>query len=218
MLPPMDNKTTPPNSKKAPPPKAYDQLPKESPKAWAAFRTYLSMGHDRSVRGVGRKVKKSTTLIARWSVRNNWVERTRVFDEENEAKMRKAEEAVMKEEAKLWNSRQRELRKRGYDIGVKLIAKAEEMLSHPLTRTITKHQGKTTIVEPVNWTAGNIGTLFKIGNEIARLSVGLHTEKAEITGADNAPIAMGQVVILELPDNGRTRKAEPIADDEEVGL
>ncbi|MBP5460727.1 MAG: hypothetical protein J6Y20_01185 [Lachnospiraceae bacterium] len=52
----------------------------ESTQAYKAFTTYRDMGEDRSIRAVAERLDKSTTLIGRWSVRWNWVERVRQYD------------------------------------------------------------------------------------------------------------------------------------------
>lgn len=53
----------------------FEQRPGESDKAYAAFSLYLSMGPERSLAAVGRKLGKSDTLIERWCSRWRWVDR-----------------------------------------------------------------------------------------------------------------------------------------------
>jgi len=53
----------------------FEQQPRESAKAFAAFKAYLDMGPERSLEAVGQKLGKSLVLIERWSSRWHWAER-----------------------------------------------------------------------------------------------------------------------------------------------
>ena len=53
----------------------FEQQPRESAKAFAAFKIYLDMGSERSLATVGQKLGKSLVLIERWSSRWHWAER-----------------------------------------------------------------------------------------------------------------------------------------------
>ena len=53
----------------------FEQLPKESAKAFAAFSLYLSLGAERSTAAVASKLAKSEQLIRRWSAKFGWTER-----------------------------------------------------------------------------------------------------------------------------------------------
>ena len=47
-------------------PMEFEQLPRESDKAFAAFSLYLNMGPERSTKTVGKQLGKSAGLIERW--------------------------------------------------------------------------------------------------------------------------------------------------------
>ena len=57
----------------------WDQQPKESNPAFAAFRCYVEMGEKRSVRKVADQLDKSRTMVGRWSKRWKWPERVRNY-------------------------------------------------------------------------------------------------------------------------------------------
>ena len=59
-----------------------DRQPKETAKAFEAFRCYLEMGPGRSLAKVGEALGKSKTLMDRWSSRWNWAERVREYEGE----------------------------------------------------------------------------------------------------------------------------------------
>lgn len=52
----------------------------ETPPAYEAFKTYLTMGAERSCAKVANALGKSTTLIEGWSVTNDWQRRTVEYD------------------------------------------------------------------------------------------------------------------------------------------
>ena len=60
--------------------KQWERQEGESVKAFEAFTVYLEMGDERSIREVAQRLAKSRTLIGRWSVTYQWVERVAAFD------------------------------------------------------------------------------------------------------------------------------------------
>jgi len=62
----------------------WDRLPGESAPAYEAFATYRDAGPQRSVRGIGRHIGKSSSLLFRWSTRYAWTSRCQAFDSSNE--------------------------------------------------------------------------------------------------------------------------------------
>ncbi len=72
----------------------------ESRKAFEAFGIYRDMGPTRSLQRVKEKLSKSYTIIARWSSRWGWVERTAAWDEELDRRGRESQIEERKEMAK----------------------------------------------------------------------------------------------------------------------
>ena len=62
--------------------KPWERQPKESLKAYEAFKKYLDLGDERSIRRVAEELHKSYPLIGRWSRTWNWVNRSREYDNE----------------------------------------------------------------------------------------------------------------------------------------
>ncbi len=56
-------------------PLAFEQQPKETEKAFAAFSMYLSMGQGRTVRGAAKKLGKCRNVLERWSIKFRWMDR-----------------------------------------------------------------------------------------------------------------------------------------------
>src|SRR4051794_21328364 len=56
--------------------------PDESDPAFTAFACYRDMGGRRTVRSVAQELRKSASLIARWSSQHTWQQRVRAWDAE----------------------------------------------------------------------------------------------------------------------------------------
>lgn len=116
-----------------PPGEAWDRIVGESKKAHAAFLDYARMGPARSLRKLheayrehvsnGSQTKRqvptdSFSTLATWSVRNNWQERVKAFDEEQS-----------RIDAQLWEERRRQEREADWDIGSRMRKLAADILT-----------------------------------------------------------------------------------------
>ncbi|MEY4385234.1 MAG: hypothetical protein RLY20_517 [Verrucomicrobiota bacterium] len=70
----------------------FEQQPKESNKAFAAFRAYLDMGPQRSLEAVARKLTKSSRLMKNWSSKFDWPARVQAHSAHLAVVERKAAE------------------------------------------------------------------------------------------------------------------------------
>jgi hypothetical protein len=61
---------------------AWEQMPRESAPAFAAFAVYQDLGRERSLRKVAGQLGKQTSQIERWSQTWRWVSRARAYDHE----------------------------------------------------------------------------------------------------------------------------------------
>lgn len=105
-------------------PKPWERQESETPKAYEAFCIYRDMkkdGQERSLREVASMLKKSLTLVGRWSSKYGWVERVADWDDEQE---RIEREIAQKEQVKAI----REMRKRQAQSGYALQLKATRAL------------------------------------------------------------------------------------------
>ena len=60
-------------------PLMFEQQPRESAKAFAAFSLYLSLGPERSLATVAQKLHKSVTMLGRWSRKFDWPARVQAY-------------------------------------------------------------------------------------------------------------------------------------------
>ena len=89
-------------------PLPFEQLPKESAKAFAAFSVYLSLGPERSIRAVGEKLGKSEGLLERWSRKFDWPARVQAYAANLAVLEREATEALARTSAAQWLTRREE--------------------------------------------------------------------------------------------------------------
>ncbi len=80
----------------------FDQLPKESAKAFAAFKTYLELGPERSVELVSKKLSKSRQFLQTWAKKFDWAARARAFEQHFNEIQRKAIEKAACDSAVEW--------------------------------------------------------------------------------------------------------------------
>ena len=173
----------------------FEQLPKESAKAFAAFSIYLNLGSERSLAVVGQKLGKSVGLMERWSRRFDWSGRVQAHAAHLAAVEREATEAVARGKSAEWLTRQQMLREREWEMHEKCIAAVERGLKAYMER------------EKVYANLSDIARILELASRLGRLACGMATDKTEITGEDGGPIRVelsaalqkiyGEVVDLE---------------------
>lgn len=89
---------------------AFEQQPKESEKAFAAFSLYLSMGPERSLSKVAAKLSRSKTMMEKWCRRFEWPARIAAYSAHMALVEREAAEAMTREKGVDWAKRYQELR------------------------------------------------------------------------------------------------------------
>lgn len=107
---------------------SFNRLPGETTKAYAAFRIFLKLGSERSVRKAARKRNKGVTVVAEWSSKYQWTERAAAFDEH----VARIEQAAMDKQAQAdaqkWADRLNAHRERRFHIGTLMLDTAEKLL------------------------------------------------------------------------------------------
>ena len=154
----------------------FEQLPKESAKAFAAFSIYLNLGSERSLAMVAQKLHKSVTMLGRWSAKFDWPARVAAHAAHLAAVEREATEAVAQVKSAEWLTRQQQLREREWEMHEKCIAAAERGLKAFMER------------EKVYANLSDIARILELASRLGRLACGMATDKTEITGEDGGPI------------------------------
>jgi hypothetical protein len=180
-------------------PLSFEQQPKESAKAFAAFSIYLSLGPQRSLRAVSQKLGKSETLIERWCRKFDWINRVQAHGAHLAAVEREATEALTRTNAAQWVTRKEEHRQEEWALRGELIVAGRAVL----TKFKDGAKGAT---------LGDVARALDLASKLGRLATGMATEKAEITGEDGGPIH----IEVEAALRKIYGQAEPAPNDEPV--
>ena len=154
-------------------PKPWEMQKYDTPKAWEAFQVYRDMGKNRSLVKVAEELHKSTTIIGRWSRKNNWGDRIAAFETEQDRIIR----AELTKEIGA-------MRKRHADIASAMLVKAARALQR-----IPDDEIK----------AADISRMVETASKLERLSRG---DTSEVVEERDGGTAMDPVQFY-IPDNGR---------------
>lgn len=189
----------------------FEQQNRESNKAFAAFKTYLELGAQRSLATVAEKHGKSKTMIERWSRRFDWPARVQAHAAHLAAVERQAIEGLALEKAVEWDKVHEAVKIAEWQRHKKLIALADEMLSR-----WEKNKAKCGTLE-------GIARVLELATKLARLAAGMPTEVKEVNTTMKATIdvdweiairkAYGQVAPATVTVEPKT---ETIVDAEEI--
>ena len=188
-------------------PLPFEQQPKESHKAFAAFSVYLSLGPQRSLAAVGRKLGKNKVVIERWSAKFGWVSRVQAYAAHMAVAEREAVTALATAKAVDWLTRQQEHKEKEWELRCKLVKLAETAIERWL-----KNESRCGSLE-------GIARLLDLASKLGRLASGLATDKTEITGEGGGPVLVefeaavrkiyGTVVEVEVvPENSKLQIAD----------
>jgi hypothetical protein len=136
---------------------AFEQQPKESDKAFAAFSLYLSLGAQRSTAAVAKQLAKSEQLVRRWSARWQWTERVQAHGAHLAVVEREATEALARGKSAEWLTRQQTLRETEWEMHEKCIAAARRGLEAYMER------------EKVYANLSDIARMLEIASKLGRL-------------------------------------------------
>ena len=154
----------------------FEQLPRESNKAFAAFGMYLSMGPERSLEAVAQKCTKSSRLIKRWSRKYDWLGRVSAHAAHLATVEREASEGLARAKSAEWLTRQQALREDEWEMHEKCIAAAKRALGAFMER------------EKIYVNLADIARMVEVASKMGRLASGMATDKTEVTGEEGGPI------------------------------
>src|SRR5690242_6964127 len=115
-------------------PLIFEQQPKESAKAFAAFSLYLNMGAERSTREVGKQLGKSEGLIERWAAKFDWRSRVAAHSAHLAIVEREALEIAARSKAAEWARREQQLKETEWAMHERAIAAAKRGLDAYMER------------------------------------------------------------------------------------
>ena len=166
-------------------PLAFEQQPRESNKAFAAFSLYLSLGAQRSLALVSQKLSKSEQLLKRWSAKFDWQGRVAAHNAHLAIVEREAIEAVARGKSAEWKSREQKLRETEWAMHERAIAAAKKGLDAYMAR------------DKVYANLADIARMLEIASKLGRLATGLGTDGERRKGDDLPAVRVEVTVALE---------------------
>ena len=163
----------------------FEQQPRESNKAFAAFSLYLNLGSERSLDAVRRKCGKSSRLIQRWSGKFDWPARVQAYAAYLANVEREAVEVAARGKAAEWEKRETQLRETEWAMHESAIAAAKKGLAAYMER------------EKVYANLADIARMLEIASKLGRLATGLGTDGERRTGDDLPGLRVEVTVALE---------------------
>ena len=146
---------------------AFEQQPRESAKAFAAFSLYLSLGPQRSLTEVAQKLHKSVTMLGRWSAKFAWTDRVAAHGAHLAIIEREAVEAVARSKAAEWEKRETQLRETEWSMHEAAIAAAKRGLAAYMEK------------DKVYANLADIARMLEIASKLGRLATGLDKSNGE---------------------------------------
>lgn len=163
-------------------PLPFEQQPRESAKAFAAFSLYLSLGPQRSMDTVSRKSAKSIPLLKRWSRKFDWAGRVAAHGAHLAIVEREAIEVAARGKAAEWASREQKLRETEWAMHERAIAAAKRGLDAYMER------------DKVYANLADIARMLEIASKLGRLATGLGTD-GERRNSDDLPTVRVEVTV-----------------------
>ncbi len=139
----------------------FDRLPRESVKAFTAFRTYLDLGPQRSLAAVAAKLGKSKVLMERWSRKYDWCGRVAAHVGYVAEIERQAIESLAREKAIEWRSVWEEQRIAEWNARSRLVKLAERIIAR-----WEKNENRAGTLE-------GIARLLELASKLGRLASGM---------------------------------------------
>jgi hypothetical protein len=166
-------------------PLPFEQQPRESNKAFAAFSLYLNLGSERSLATVAQKLHKSVTMLGRWSAKFDWPARVAAHGAHLAVVEREAIEAAARSKAAEWESREQSLRETEWAMHERAIAAAKRGLDAYMER------------EKVYANLADIARMLEIASKLGRLATRLGTDGERRKGDDLPAVRVEVAVALE---------------------
>ena len=188
----------------------YEQHPRESVRAFAAFKMYLDMGPNRSLASVAAKMGRSKTRMEQLSRKFGWPERVAARDAHLAELEREAIERLACEKAVEWWQLHEPARRQAWQ-------EAEEAIA--MVREARERWRKSSRTVGFEGMARMLDLAFKLKQFAAGMPAeikevhNLHTGKVSLEWEEAIRKAY-QVEVL--PDGHQSGKTEPVIDVEEV--
>jgi hypothetical protein len=163
----------------------FEQQPRESNKAFAAFKAYLDFGPERSLVAVADKLNKHRTQLERWSRKYDWPARVQAHTAHLTDVERKTAESLAVQAGTDWAKRQEQHREDEWQTRTELLGLAREAIAR-----WKKAEHRCGTLE-------GIARLLDLASKLGRVSSGLSLEPAEKPVEEDAAFMIQIEVALE---------------------
>jgi hypothetical protein len=164
-------------------PLIFEQQPRESNKAFAAFSLYLNMGFKRSTAAVRKQLGKNEGLIERWSAKFDWPARVAAHAAHLAVVERGAIEATARGKAAEWEKRETQLRETEWSMHEAAIAAAKRGLAAYMEK------------DKVYANLADIARMLEIASKLGRLATGLDKSNGEQRDGGDLPTLRVEVTV-----------------------
>jgi hypothetical protein len=173
----------------------WDRQENEPLRWYARYEVFRLRGPGRSFLGAynqwrvenGKKVSTGTPVCWQEAAKKwRWKERAEAWDL-SELEIRR------QQEEQRWRERRIEQKDKEWAAAQGLLEKANQMMQAlRVARTVVEDEGRTIIIEPVDWGPSDLARFLDLFSKLGRLSAEMETEKRkeEITGKDGGPIVV----------------------------
>jgi hypothetical protein len=163
---------------------ALKRGPRESEKAYAAFREYVALGPGRSLVLLAGKMGKRTRMVERWSVKHGWQARVA----EHTAAVAELEgmvaQALVTAKVVDWAKRQEEQREEEWTVRCEVLVMAREAIQR------WKNQPDRC------GSLEGIARLLELASKLGRLASGMATDKTEVSAEVQAKLDVDWEIAL----------------------
>lgn len=166
-------------------PMIFERQERESDKAFAAFKTYLELGPERSLALAGDKLGKSKRMMEKWSRKFDWPARVQAHAAHLADIERRTAEALAVQAGTDWAKRQEQHREDEWQTRGELIALAREAIER-----WKKNSARCGTLE-------GIARLLDLASKLGRVSSGLSLEPVDKPQDEDAAFMIQIEVALE---------------------
>lgn len=145
---------------------AWERQPREPLRAYQMFCRYRELCAQRQLTSLGSEY--SLKQLSKWLNRWQWVERAAAWDQYLAMLWQRHYQQQQQHQHDVWRQRQEQWRETEWEYVRALQRKLDAILSLPVTRQRTTRDGKTVIIEPLNWSVGDIAQLVQLMSDLGR--------------------------------------------------
>jgi hypothetical protein len=159
----------------------FDRLPRESVKAFTAFRTYLDLGPERSLATVATKLGKSKVMMEKWSRKYDWPGRVASHVGYVAEIERQAIESLAREKAIEWHKVHEEQRIAEWKQRCRLVKLAERVIA------------RWEVNDKKCGSLEGIARLLELASKLGRMASGMEGDRTD--GGKDGPAVRVEVTL-----------------------